>query len=100
MGLFMKCSLNYVKNPRLFKMLERSLMYNFKVQYRSANRMAVGDWGSISLCAEGQHEDFLTLNTEMGITVKSLRVKLLDLLDPKLEDLATMGASWQHSQRP
>ena len=29
----------------------------------------------------------------MGITVKSLRVKQLDLLDPKLEDLAAIGAN-------
>ena len=78
----MKSSLN---DP--FKMLERSLVYNFEVQCTSANQMAVADWGSRSQCTEGQHEDFLTRNNEMGI-----RVKQLDLLDPKLEDLAAMGA--------
>ena len=34
----------------------------------------------------------ITKNSEMEITVKSLRVRQLDLLDPKLEDLAAIGA--------
>ena len=55
--------------------------------------MAVANWGSRSPYQEGAHEDFITKNSEMGITVKSLRVKQLDLLDPKLVDLAAIGAN-------
>ena len=50
--------------------------------------MAVADWGSRSPCQEGANEDFITKNSEMGITVKSLRVKQLDL-----HDLAAIGAN-------
>ena len=61
--------------------------------------MALAYLGSRSPCQEGAHEDFITKNSEMGITVKSLRVKQLDLHDPKLEDLAAIGANdpeYQH----
>ena len=52
--------------------------------------MTVADWGSKSPCTEGVHEDFITKNNEIGIKVKSLRVKQLG---QKLEDLAEMGAN-------
>lgn len=67
------------------------MMYNFEVKYRPGKEMALADWGSRSPCQEGAHEDFKTEINEMGITVKSLRVKQLDLLDPKLEELAAIG---------
>ena len=44
--------------------------------------MAVAEWGSRSPCTEGQHDDFLTLHSEMVIQLMSLRVKQLDLMDP------------------
>ena len=44
-------------------------------------------------CTEGAHEDFITRNIEIGITVKSLCVKPFDLLNPKLEDLAEIRAN-------
>ena len=55
--------------------------------------MAVVDWGCRSPCTEVAHEDFITRNNEIGITVKSLRLMQLDLLDPKLKNLAAMGAN-------
>ena len=91
----MQSDMNNIKNPRLFKMLEKTMMYNFEVKYRPGKEMAVADWGSRSPCQEGAHEDFITKNNEMGITVKSLRVKQLDLLDPKLEDRAVIGTNDQ-----
>ena len=93
MNAFMKSDMNDVKNPRLFKMLERTIMYNFEVEYRPGNQMAVPFWGYRSPCNEGEHKDFIKKNSEMGITVKSLRVKQLDLHDPKLEDLAGIRAN-------
>ena len=69
------------------------MMYNFEVKYRPGSQMAVADWGSRSPCTEGAHEDFITKNSEMGVSVKSLHVKQLDLHDPKLEDLAAIGAN-------
>ena len=78
MNTFLKSDMNDVKNPRLFKMLE-------------GNQMAVADWGSRSL--RRCNEDFITKNSEMGITLQSLCVKQLDVHDPKLEDLAAIGAN-------
>ena len=43
MNTFMKSDMNDVKNPRLFKKLERTMMYNFEVEYRPGNQMAVAD---------------------------------------------------------
>ena len=54
--------------------------------------MAVADIGSRSPCLEEAHEDFISRNNEIGITVKSLRVRQLDVADPKLEHLAAIGA--------
>ena len=45
-----------VKNPRLFKMLERTPMYNFEVKYKRGIQMAMADWGSRLPCAEGAQE--------------------------------------------
>ena len=45
MNTFIKSNLNDVKNHRLFKMLERTLMYNFAVKYKPGYRMGVVDWG-------------------------------------------------------
>ena len=64
------------------------MMYNFKVKCRPGSQMPIAYWGSRSSCQDGAQEDFITKNNEIGITVKSLRVKQLDLLDPKLEDRA------------
>ena len=79
-------------------MLEKTMMYNFEMKYRPGKEMAVADWGSRSPCQEGAHEDFITKNNKMGITGKSLRVKQLDLIDPKLEELAAIGAEDQDYQ--
>ena len=68
-------------------------MYNFKVEYRPGNQMGVPFWGYRSPCNAGEHKDFIKKNSEMGITVKSLHVKQLDLHDPKLEDLAGIRAN-------
>ena len=43
-------------------------------------------------CTEGALKD-KPKNNEIDITVKSLRLKQLDLLDPKLEDLAEVRAN-------
>ena len=69
MNTFMKSKLKYLKNPCLFKMLERTLMYNFEVDYKPGYQMAVAYCGLP--CTEGAHEDFITRNNEIGITVKS-----------------------------
>ena len=37
MGTFMQSDMNTLKNPRLFKMLEKTMMYNFEVKYRLGN---------------------------------------------------------------
>ena len=41
---------------------------------------------------EKAHEDFISRNNEIGITVKSLRVRQVNAADPKLEQLAAIGA--------
>ena len=73
-------------------MLEKTMMYNFEVKYKPGKEMAVADIGSRSPCLEEAHEDFISRNNEIGITVKSLRVRQLDVADPKLEQLAAIGA--------
>ena len=88
----MQSDINNVKNPRLFKMLEKTMMYNFDVQYKPGKEMVVADFGSRSPRQEEAHEDFISRNNEIGITVKSLRVRQLDVADPKLEQLAAIGA--------
>ena len=54
------------------------MVYNFEVEYRPGEEMAVADWGSRSPCQEEAHEDFITRNNKMGTTMKSLRVNKLD----------------------
>ena len=88
----MSSDISNVKNPRLFKMLEKTMMYNFEVKYKPGKEMAVADFGSRAPVLEGAHEDFISRNNEIGITIKSLRVKQLDVADPKLEQLAAIGA--------
>ena len=39
----------------LFKMLVRTLMFNFEAEYRPGNKMAVADWGSRSPWTEAAH---------------------------------------------
>ena len=63
-----------------------------EVKYKPGKEMAVAEFGSRSPCLEEPHEDFITRNNEIGITVKSLRVRQLDVADPKLEQLAAIGA--------
>ena len=46
----MRSDINKVKNPRLFKMLEKTMIYNFDVEYRPGKEMAVADFGSRSPC--------------------------------------------------
>ena len=72
-------------------MIEKTIKYNFEVKYRPGKKMTVADWGSRSPFQEGAHKDFITKSNEIGITVKSLRVKQLDLLDPNLEELLAIG---------
>ena len=62
MGSFMRSDISTVKNPRLFKMLEKTMMYNFNVQYKPGKDMAVADFGSRSPCQEEAHDDFLSRN--------------------------------------
>ena len=88
----MSSDINNVKNPRLFKMLEKTMMYNLEVKYKPGKEMAVADFGSRAPVLKGAHEDFISRNNEIGITIKSLRVKQLDVADPKLEKLAAIGA--------
>ena len=64
------------------------MIYNFEVKYKPGKRMAVADFGSRSPCLEEAHKDFILGNNETGITVKSLRVRQLDVADPKLKQLA------------
>ena len=68
------------------------MMYNFEVIYKPGKEMVVADFGSRSPCLEEAHEDFISRNNEIGITVKSLRVRQLDVADPKLGQLAAIGA--------
>ena len=46
----MNSDISNVKNPRLFKMLEKTMIYNFKVKYIPGKEMAVGNFGSRSPC--------------------------------------------------
>ena len=44
----MQSDMNNIKSPRYFKMLEKTIIYNFEVKYRPGSQMAVADWGSKS----------------------------------------------------
>ena len=46
MGSYMQSDINNVKNPRRFKMLEKTMIYNFDVEYKPGKDMAMADWGS------------------------------------------------------
>ena len=48
MESFMRSDINNVKNPRLFKMLEKTMIYNFDVEYKPGKEMAVADFGTRS----------------------------------------------------
>ena len=52
----------------------------------------MADFGSRSPCQEEAHEDFISRHNEIGITVKSLRERQLNIANPKLEQLAAIGA--------
>ena len=52
MRSFMNSDISNVKNPRLFKMHEKTMMYNFEVKYKPGKEMAVADFGSRSPCLE------------------------------------------------
>ena len=49
-----------------------SFMYNFEVKYKPGKEMAVADFGSRSPCLEEAHEDVISGNNEIVMTVKSL----------------------------
>ena len=40
----MNSDISNVKNPRLFKMLEKTMMYYFEVKYKPGKEMAVADF--------------------------------------------------------
>lgn len=60
----MRSDISNVKNPRPFKMLEKTIMYNFDVEYKPRKEMAVDDFGTRSPCQEETHEDFISRNNK------------------------------------
>ena len=91
MGQFIKSDLQSVKNPRCFKMLERLLPYDLVVEYKPGTKMAVADYGSWAPMTQGDHREFRISDNNIGIKVRTNRVKMLNIRDHSLTKLAALG---------
>ena len=99
MGAFLRSDMQKVKNPRCFKMMERLLPYSFEVEYREGKKMAIADYGSRSPISEGNHRDFRISNNDIGIKVKTDRVRRLNIRDYSLTKLAKLAKHDANYQR-
>ena len=91
MGQFIKSDLQSVKNPRCFRMLERLLPYDICVEYKPGTKMAVADYGSRAPMTQGDHREFRITDNDIGVKVKTNRVKTLNIRDHSLTKLAALG---------
>ena len=91
MGQYIKSDLQSVKNPRCFKMLEKMLPYDLIVEYKPGSKMAVADYGSRAPMTQGDHREFRITENDIGVKVKTNRVKTLNIRDNSLSKLAALG---------
>ena len=61
------------------------------VEYRAGSKMAVVDYGSREPMTEGDHREYRISNNDIGIKVKTNRVKELNARDHSLTKLAQLG---------
>ena len=99
MGAFLKSDMQKVKNPRCFKMMEGLLPYSFEVEYREGRKMAIADYGSRAPISEGNHRDYHISNNDIGIKIKSNRVRRLNIKDHSLTKLARLAKDDVNYQR-
>ena len=83
--------LQQVKNTRSFRMMERLLPYNIEVEYREGKKMAVADYGSRAPISEGNHREYRISNNDIGIKVKTNRVRRLNIRYHSLTKLAEVA---------
>ena len=95
----MKSDMQKVKNPRCFKMMERLLPYSFEVEYKEGKKMAVADYGSRAPISEGNHREYRITNNDIGIKIKSNRVRRLNIKDHSLTKLAKLAKQDVNYQR-
>ena len=88
MGQFIKSELQQVRNPRTFKILERLHPYNLVVDYKPGSKMAVADYGSRAPISEENHREFRISHNDIGIRIKTRRVKSLNIRDNSLTKLS------------
>ena len=91
MGFSIKSDLQQVKTPRSFRMMERLLPYNMEVEYREGKKMAVADYGSRAPISEGNHREYRISNNDIGIKVKTNRVRRLNIRYHSLTKLAEVA---------
>ena len=91
MGAFLRSDLQKVRNPRCFKMMERLLPYSLEVEYREGKKMAVADYGSRAPISEGNHREYRISNNDIGIKVKTNRVRRLNIRDHSLTKLTEVA---------
>ena len=91
MGQFINSDLQQVKNPRTFKMLERPLPYDLVVEYKEGEKMAVADYRSRAPISDENHREFRISNNDIGIKVKTNRVRRLNIRDHSLTKLAELA---------
>ena len=70
--------------------MERLLPYNMEVEYREGKRMAIADYGSRAPISEGNHREYRISNNDIGIKVKTNRVRRLNIKDHSLTKLAEL----------
>merc|ERR1712002_772421 len=97
MGALLRSDLQKIKNPRCLKMVERLLPYSFEVQYREGRKMAIA--GSRSPISEGNHRDYRISNNDIGLKVKTDRVRRLNVRDYSLVKLAQLAKHDANYQR-
>ena len=91
MGSFIHQPLDKIGNPRELKMVEDLLPYNLVVEHIPGSQTEVADYGSRNPVLRGCHEQFTTSPGQLGIAVRSSRVKSVDCVDPRVEKLAMAG---------
>ena len=89
-GTFIKSDLQQVKKPRSFRMLERLLPYNIEVEYKEG-KMAVADYNSRAPISDENHREFRISNNDIGIKVKTNRVRRLNIRDHSLTNIAELA---------
>ena len=91
MGQFINSDLQQVKNLRTFKMLERLLPYDLVVEYKEGKKIAVADYGSRAPISEENHREFRISNNDIGIKMKTNRVRRLNIRYHSLTKLAELA---------